>query len=347
VTNIRLKRVVTMIALASFIMGIGPCGTVPEVASVRVTRATVEQTVTSVNAGTVRAEHSAELAFGLVGRVKAVNVKAGDSVKGGAVLAEVENADLKDAMASAIRELDRKLNIPGRAVSASEVDQARQAVENARMVYEKSLIRAPYDGTIVELNLDVGQLSQITAISPKAMIRIVDSEPRYIRAEIDEADLSVVSIGQPGRIRVMAIGKEWLSGRVRKIIPFVNAAREQERTVEVELTIDGEGQNIPAGASADVEIVVATHRDVLSVSSRAILGRSGERYAYRIENAILHKVPVKTGLYNYEVTELPGVAADGGSGEGLKEGDRVCLPHEIVDLKEGQEVNVVSGEPAG
>jgi len=242
----RLIKAVVAITLIFLTLGVGPCTPVPEVASVRVRRATVEQTVTSVNAGTVRAEHSAELAFGIVGRVKAVNVKVGDSVKGGSVLAEVENADLKDAMAAATRELDRKLNIPGRAVSASELDQARQAVENARMVYEKSLIRSPYDGTVVELNLDVGQLSQITAITPKAMIRIVDSAPRYIRAEIDEADLSSISLGQPGRIRIMALGKEWLSGTVRKIIPFVNAAREQERTVEIELTIDGKSENIPA-----------------------------------------------------------------------------------------------------
>jgi RND family efflux transporter MFP subunit len=340
----RLIKVVATVILTGSVLGIGPCSTVPEVASVHVARATVEQTVTSVNAGTVKAEHSAELAFGIVGRVKAVNVKAGDFVKGGAILAEVENVDLSDARAAAIRELERKLNIPGRAVSASEVDQARQAVENARMVYEKSLIRAPYDGTIVELNLDVGQLSQITAINPKAMIRIVDSEPRYIRAEIDEADLSTVRLGQPGRVRIMALGKEWLPGKVRKIIPFVSAAREQERTVEIELTIEGTSQNIPAGASADVEIVVATHRDVLAVSSRAILGRSGERYAFRIENGILHKVPVTTGLFNYEVTELAEGSVGGELAGGLKEGEQVCLPHEIVDFKEGQQVKVISGE---
>ena len=343
----RLIKVATTILFTLLILGIGPCNSVPDVASVRVRRATVEQTVTSVNAGTVRAEHSAELAFGIVGRVKAVNVKAGDFVKGGTILAEVENADLADAVSAATRELDRKLNVPGRAVSASELDQARQAVENARMVYEKSLIRAPYDGTVVELNLDVGQLSQITAITPKAMIRIVDSEPRYIRAEIDEADLSSIRLGEPGRIRVMALGKGWLSGKVRKVIPFVNAAREQERTVEIELTIDGNSESIPAGASADVEIVVATHQDVLSVSSRAILGRAGERFVYRIENNTLRKVPVITGLFNYEVTELLKDSGGGGGVEGLKDGDQVCLPHETVDLKAGQEVRVVGGEQKG
>jgi HlyD family secretion protein len=337
----RLIKVVTVLLTVLLVLGVGPCSSVLDVAAVQVSRTNVEQTVTSVNAGTVRAEHSAELAFGIVGRVKAVNVKAGDFVKGGAILAEVENADLKDAMAAAVRELDRKMNVPGRAVSATALDQARQAVEDARMVYEKSLIRAPYDGTVVELNLDVGQLSQITAITPKAMIRIVDSEPRYIRAEIDEADLSSISLGQSGRIRVMALGKGWLSGKVRKVIPFVNAAREQERTVEIELSIDGESRNIPPGASADVEIVVATHQNVLAVSSRAIIGRSGERYVYRIRNGTLSKVPVKTGLFNYEVTELLASAAAGI--EELKEGDRVCLPHETIDLKEGQEVRILSG----
>ncbi len=298
-----------------------------------VTKARVEATVSSVNSGTVRAEGNTELAFGTVGRVKEVNVTLGDSVKQGEILAQVENDDLKSRLQSTLEEYERSQRLSkSDAMSQSGVTQARANYDAAVTAYEKSLIKAPYDGIVAELNLEVGELSQITAVIPLAPIRIVDVKPRYVRAEIDEVDLPKVKVGLPARVKILAIRKEPFKARVRKVVPFVSSIREQDRTSEIELDIDSEGLLLPAGASADVEVVTDTKDDVLTVTSRALLGRGEDRYVYVLNGAKLKKTPVKIGIYGYTVSEIVS---------GLSPTDQVVLPSDKFELTDGLRVAVV------
>jgi multidrug efflux pump subunit AcrA (membrane-fusion protein) len=102
------------------------CRQAPEVSVVRVERGEVEETVSGVNSGTVKAEQLAELAFGAVGRVKEVHADLGQRVQAGAVLAEIENGDLNSLLQVAKEELDRALTLEkSRAASRSNVIQAQ------------------------------------------------------------------------------------------------------------------------------------------------------------------------------------------------------------------------------
>ena len=261
----------------------------PEVRVVPVTRAHVEATVSSVNSGTVRAERITELAFGTVGRVQEVNAKLGDLVRKGEILAQVENDDLKSRLQSAQEEYERSQRLSkSDAMSQSGVTQARAAYDTAVTAYEKSLIKAPYDGVIAELNLEVGELSQITAVI--------------------------------------------FRGVVRKVVPFVSSIREQDRTSEIELTIDNEGILLPAGASADVEVITETKEDVLTISSKALLGRGGDRYAYVLVGSKLKRTPVKIGIYGYTVSEVLS---------GLSQSDEVVMPSDKFELVDGLRVKVL------
>lgn len=299
-----------------------------------VARAHVEATVSSVNSGTVRAEGNTELAFGTVGRVKEVNVKLGDSVREGQILAQVENDDLRSRLQSTLEEYERSQRLSkSDAMSQSGVTQARASYDAAVSAYDKSLVKAPYDGMVAELNLEVGELSQITAVIPQAPIRIVDVKPRYVRAEIDEVDLPKVKVGLPARVKILAIRKEPFKARVRKVVPFVSSIREQDRTSEIELEIDSEGLLLPAGASADVEVITETKDDVVTVTSRALLGRGEERYVYVLDGSKLKKAPVKIGIYGYTVSEVVS---------GISPADRVVLPSDKFELSDGLRVSVVN-----
>ena len=298
-----------------------------------VARAHVEATVSSVNSGTVRAEGNTELAFGTVGRVKQVTVKLGDSVREGQTLAQVENDDLKSRLQSTLEEYERSQRLSkSDAMSQSGVTQARASYDAAVTAYEKSLIKAPYDGMVAELNLEVGELSQITAVIPQAPIRIVDVKPRYVRAEIDEVDLPKVKVGLPARVKILAIRKEPFKAQVRKVVPFVSSIREQDRTSEIELDIESEGLLLPAGASADVEVITETKDDVVTVTSRALLGRGEDRYVYVLDGTTLKKTPVKIGIYGYTVSEVVS---------GISPADHVVLPSDKFELSDGLRVTVV------
>lgn len=319
-----------LIALAAlfFLMQLVSCRrSAIEVQIVSPTRGPVEESVTGVNSGTVDAEHLAELAFGAVGRVKIVNADVGDTVIAGSVLAEIENDDLVSRLDVAREELERAKTLQlSRAASRSNVIQAQANFDSARIALEKSIIRAPFNGFVVERNLEVGQLSQITAVIPLAPIKIVDSEPRYITVEIDEVDIPRIKVGLQARVKVLAVRREPFKAWVRKVVPFVSTVREQDRTSEVELSIDSEGILLPAGASADVEVITTFKSDALTVTSRAVLGRGGDRYVYRVVDAKLFKTPVKVGIAGYAVTEiLSGVGVDA----------ELALPSEKVELKDG------------
>jgi HlyD family secretion protein len=214
-------------------------------------------------------------------------------------------------------------------MSQSGVTQARASYDAAVTAYEKSLIKAPYDGIVAELNLEVGELSQITAVIPQAPIRVVDVKPRYVRAEIDEVDLPKVKVDLPARVKVLAIRKEPFAARVRKVIPFVSSTREQDRTSEIELDIDSEGLLLPAGASADIEVITETKGDVLTITSRALLGRGRDRYVYVLEGSRLAKRPVQVGIYGYTVSEIVS---------GLSPSDKVVLPSDKFELTDGLRV---------
>jgi HlyD family secretion protein len=308
------------------------CSKAPDVATVVVQRSSVESIVSSVTSGTVRAEQVAELAFGTVGRVRELNVKLGDRVKEGDVLAQVENEDLLSRLRVATEELERSKKLyQGNAMSRSAFIQAQGNFDAARIAYDKSIIKAPYDGIIAELNLEVGQLSQITAVIPVALIRIIDTKPRYIRAEIDEVDLPRVSTGMSARVKILAVTREPFAATVRRIVPFVSSVREQDRTSEVELNISNPGALLPPGASADVEIVTEVKNSVLTLMPKAVLGRGADRYVYRVEGGVAKKTPVVVGISSYAATEIVN---------GLAEGDRVVVPSDKFELRDGMSVSI-------
>jgi HlyD family secretion protein len=269
----------------------------------------------------------AELAFGSVGRVQQLNVQLGDQVKAGEVLAQVENQDLASRLNVAREELDRSKRLSrDNAMSRSNLIQAQGAYDAAVTAYEKSLIRAPYDGVIAEVNLEVGQLSQITAVIPLAPLRIIDVEPRYVRVEIDEVDLPKVQVGMPARVKILAVRRRPFAAKVRKVVPFVSSVREQDRTSELELTVESEGVLLPAGASADVEVITETKEEVLALPSKSILGRGDERYVFRVDGDLLRKTPVKVGIFGYTISEVVS---------GVQEGEGVAMPSDKAELKDG------------
>ena len=325
-----LKQLVVLCVTVGVCAG---CKGRPEVKVVPVTKAHVEETVSSVNSGTVRAEHITSLAFGTVGRVKEVNFELGDTVHKGNIIAQVENDDLKSRLQSMLEEYERAQRLSkSDAMSQSGVTQARANYDAAKTAYEKSLITAPYDGIVAELNLEVGELSQITAVIPQAPVRIVDLEPRYIRAEIDEVDLPKVKVGLPARVKILAVRKEPFAATVRKVVPFVSTVREQDRTSELELSVASEGILLPVGASGDVEIITDTKDHVLTVPSKALLGRGRDRYVYILDGSRLKRVPVQIGIYGYTVSEVA---------TGLTLSDEVVLPSDKFELKDGLRVKVI------
>jgi len=202
---------------------------------------------------------------------------------------------------------------------ATRVSDAQVDIVNARL--ERTLLRAPFDGVIAEIN---GELGEFVTPSPvgiptPATIDLIDSSCLYISAPIDEVDAPAVRTGQQALITLDAFPGRKFPGSVRRVAPYVLAIEKQARTVEVEAEITAPdsanvgGQQLLPGYSADVEIILATSNNVLRVPTQVIL--DGSR-VFVLDGATLVERAIETGISSWEFTEIV---------TGLDEGDLVVL----------------------
>ena len=139
-----------------------------------------------------------------------------------------------------------KSNLPAPTSAESQVAAARTEVRMAEAMLEKTRIRAPEAGTVLQFNAKVGE---IVAPSPELPLVVTgDVSQVRVKAEIDEGDVSKVKIGQKAFVKsVSQPGKEF-EGRVSRLSPSLGQAkigpRGPRRTNDVdvlEVTIDLDG----------------------------------------------------------------------------------------------------------
>lgn len=208
---------------------------------------------------------------------------------------------------------------------ATKVSQAR--IDEARAVLERTLLRAPFDGTVAEINGELGEFvtpSPVGIPTPPA-VDIVDTSCIYVTAPIDEVDAPRIRSGMRAQVTLDAFRNQHFPAHVRRVAPYVLDTEKQARTVEIEAQIDDPSKlNLLPGYSADVEVILDEKQNVLRVPTRALIERT-QVYVIDAENhAQLRNI--ETGLGNWENTEVRS---------GLKQGERVITSIDREGLKNG------------
>jgi HlyD family secretion protein len=210
------------------------------------------------------------------------------------------------------------------AAEQTRVSEAR--IDAARARLEKTQLKAPFAGTVAEINGEIGEFvtpSPVGIPTPPA-VDVVDTSCLYITAPIDEVDAPRVREGMPARVTLDAFRDRSFPAHVRRVAPYVLDVEKQARTVEVEAEIDdvGDALLLP-GYSADVEVILAERADVLRIPTRALV--EGKR-VYVLEDGRVRAREVQTGVGNWEYTEITG---------GLDAGARVILSVDREGLADG------------
>lgn len=217
----------------------------------------------------------------------------------------------------------------------ARVSQAEASLALARATLDKTTMRAPFDGVVLDVTTEVGEW--ISPSPPGVMIPpvidVIAPDSLYVSAPIDEADVSEIRVGQPCRITLDAYRGRDFPGRVTSVASYVEASSEQSRTLEVEAVfLEGDlPENLLPGLSADVEVILAERDGALRIPTYALL--EGDR-VLRVEGDELVSAPVKTGLRNWEYVEIT---------DGLEPGDRVVTSLDRPEVKAGARVRVVEG----
>jgi HlyD family secretion protein len=189
--------------------------------------------------------------------------------------------------------------------SRADVSTARLAV--ARAVFEKTILRAPFPGTVAEVNGEVGEFltPSPTGIATLPAVDLIDTTCLYVSAPIDEVDAPAIRTGMKARITLDAMPERPFPGRVKRVAPYVLEVEKQARTVEVETLFLDEGglDGLLPGYSADVEVVLDVREEVLRVPTEAVM--DGNRVlVYAPGTGLLEERTFKAGLSNWRFTEV-------------------------------------------
>lgn len=209
---------------------------------------------------------------------------------------------------------------------------AEARIVQAEAGLERTRLRAPFDGIIAEINGELGEFvtpSPLGVATPPA-VDVVDTSCIYVTAPIDEVDAPRIRVDMPARVSLDAFRNRTFAARVRRVAPYVLDLEKQARTVEVEATLERTSDTaLLPGYSADLEIILEEHADVLRIPTRALLeGQS----AYVLQaDGTLRRVPLTLGLRNWEYVEVRA---------GLTAGDAVVTSIDRDGLAAGAAVVV-------
>ena len=241
-----------------------------------------------------------------------------------------------DASERAVGEAKAKQAACQAAKSSAEVSRARLAVAQAAL--ERTQLKAPFDGTVAEITGELGEFvtpSPIGVPTPPA-VDIIDTSCLYVLAPIDEVDAPEIKAGMPARISLDAYSKKFFNGEVRRIAPYVLDKEKQARTVDIEVKfiIEKDNLNMLPGYSADVEIILDVHANVIRIPTEALL--EGQKvFIYDKDNKTIYEKEVTTGLSNWKYTEVL---------KGLKQGDQIVTSIDRDGVIDGAAVKIETTE---
>ncbi len=198
----------------------------------------------------VEADKKAMLAFDAGGITKRVNVDVASYVKKDAVLASLQNDDMrasleraKSALKFAKRDYERQLKVKN-LIDAGKFDQYAYKYENAKNEvafaqanYDKTFLKAPFDGVIYEKDIEVGDT--LSGMMLKTVFKIQSKNERKLILEFDQKYHKSIKVGQKFRYIVDGDPKKY-EGVISKVYPFANSGnRKIKAEVKAENFIPG------------------------------------------------------------------------------------------------------------
>lgn len=197
----------------------------------------------------------------------------------------------------------------------ANLDQVEENLNYATIV-------APIDGTVLSRDVQIGDaVSSILVLGSQAtpIMTIGDIRQVYVLGKVDESDIGKVSLGQPARIKVESFKDKTFDGKVTKISPM-GTEKDNVTTFEVRVSIDNPGGELKANMTANAEILLEEHKDVLTVPEAAIVYDKDKKASVDVYDPKAkdgkRKVAITAGISNGTKTEVLS---------GLKEGDQVVL----------------------
>jgi RND family efflux transporter MFP subunit len=259
------------------------------------------------------------------GTLTTLNVKAGQRVAKGQILGKVDDAGMSQQLASienqyalAKTTFERQKNLWDKKIGSeiqflqaqAQMISAQKSVAQMRAQVAKTVIRAPFSGTIDEVFVERGQ---VVAPSPQGLMRIVNLSNMYVSTTVPETYIGKLKPGTEVDVFLTSLGKTY-KGKVRQVANFINPSN---RSFGIEVSVPNPDNLLRPNQVAKLKIIDYTTINAIVVPTN-VVQEDGEHNKFVFiatnvngKSGVAKKVLVKVGKSSNNVTEiLSGLAAN-------------------------------------
>lgn len=259
------------------------------------------------------------------GTLTSLNVKAGQRVSKGQILGKVDDAGMSQQLASienqyalAKTTFERQKNLWDKKIGSeiqflqaqAQMISAQKSVAQMRAQVAKTVIRAPFSGTIDEVFVERGQ---VVAPSPQGLMRIVNLSNMYVSTTVPETYIGKLKVGTVVDVFLTSLGKTY-KGKVRQVANFINPSN---RSFGIEVSVPNPDNLLRPNQVAKLKIIDYTVTNAIIVPTN-VVQEDGEhnKFVFIATNisgkkGVAKKVLVKVGKSSDNVTEiLSGLTAN-------------------------------------
>ena len=259
------------------------------------------------------------------GTLVALNVKAGQRVSKGQLLARVDDGGSSQQVASletqyqlAKTTFERQKNLWSQKIGSeiqylqaqTQMLSLQRSVAQAKAMLSKTEIRAPFSGTIDEVFVERGQ---VVSAGPQGLMRIVNLNNMYVSTSIPESYIGKLKVGTQVDVFLTSLNKDY-KGKVRQIGNFINP---NNRSFGIEVSIPNPENLLRPNQVAKLKVIDYTVKNAIVVPSNVIQeDGKGNQFVFVATNsdgktATAKKAMVTIGKSSDNVTEiLSGLSAN-------------------------------------
>ena len=251
--------------------------------------------------------------------------------------------ELQSQYDSSVHQLESaELNL---VVLQHNLEAADAGIAQAREALGNTVITSPIDGVVTRLNAEVGEMAMTGTMNNPGtvIIEVADLSTMLLVAQVDEADIGKVAIGQKATVYVQAFPDDEFEGVVDSIALTHRVSSTATKYFRTEILLKGDVRKLYSGLTAHVDIETLEHKNVITVPSQAVLGvaiddlpvkirdespevdkdKTYTPVVYRYNDGKAEVTPVKIGPSNLTHTVILS---------GISEGDKIVVgPYKVLE----------------
>lgn len=285
--------------------------------------------------GFVKGENESELAPKVNGRIISIKKEEGEKVKKGEALVflnideinaqaqtvnktiealyknleqteryykqKVDEAKDNKASSEEIKSAKRMRDLQAQSLE-TEITQAKGSLGEVRVLLQESIIRAPFDGVIIGIDGEVGQLVSPTS----SVIKIADDNNLVIEIFVSQDVLKNIELDQEIRAFDNKDKKDYV-GKV-DIKGVVSGASGQKALLRI--NFDKNTQDIYLGQYLDLNLPISREVSAVVIDEKSIVAKYNQKFVYKIETGVVKKTEIEIGkIKNGQVEVIKGIEA--------------------------------------